>query len=116
MDSLILVGGPTYSPVLREMLKEQITPNVDTSVDPMTAVAKGAALYASGIDSEVKDEIKAGTIALELSYESSSVETMEFVSIKLLPNECSGTIPSKLLWSLPEMIMVGRVVNWKSMK
>ena len=96
LDSLILVGGPTYSPVLREMLKEQITPNVDTSVDPMTAVAKGAALYASGIDSEVKDEIKAGTIALELSYESSSVETMGFVSIKLLLNECSGTIPSKL--------------------
>lgn len=96
LDYLILVGGPTYSPVLREMLKEQITPNVDTSVDPMTAVAKGAALYASGIDSEVKEELKAGTIALDLTYESSSVETVEFVSIKLLPNECTGTIPSKL--------------------
>lgn len=96
LDYLILVGGPTYSPVLREMLKEQITPNVDTSVDPMTAVAKGAALYASGIDSEVKEELKAGTIALDLTYESSSVETVEFVSIKLLPNECTGAIPSKL--------------------
>lgn len=96
LDSLILVGGPTYSPVLREMLKEQITPNVDTSVDPMTAVAKGAALYASGIDSEVREELKAGTIALDLSYESSSVEAMEFVSIKLLSNECIGVIPSKL--------------------
>lgn len=100
LDSLILVGGPTYSPVLREMLKEEITPNVDTSVDPMTAVAKGAALYASGIDSDVKEDIKAGTIALDISYESSSVETMECVSIKLLPNECTGVIPSKLFAEL----------------
>lgn len=100
LDSLILIGGPTYSPILREMLKEQITPNVDTTVDPMTAVAKGAALYASGIDSEVKEEIKSGTIALDLSYESSSVEVVEFVSVKLLPDECTGTIPSKLFLEL----------------
>lgn len=100
LDSLILVGGPTYSPVLREMLKEQITPNIDTSVDPMTAVAKGAALYAAGIDSEVKEELKTGTIALDISYESSSVESMEFVSVKLLPNECTGTVPAKLFIEL----------------
>ena len=100
LDSLILVGGPTYSPVLRNMLKEQITPNVDTSIDPMTAVARGAALYASGIDSETKTELKTGTIALDLSYESSSVETSEFVSAKLLKEECMGTIPTKLFIEL----------------
>lgn len=32
------------------MLKEQVTDKVDTSVDPMTAVAKGAALFASTIN------------------------------------------------------------------
>lgn len=100
LDSLILVGGPTYSPVLRAMLKEQITPNVDTSVDPMTAVAKGAALYASGIDSEVKEEIKFGTVALGLSYESSSVEDVEFVSVKLLPDECTGVQSTKIFVEL----------------
>lgn len=41
LDKLILVGGPTHSPLIRQMLKEQITPNVDTSIDPMTAVATG---------------------------------------------------------------------------
>ena len=100
LDSLILVGGPTYSPVLRSMLKEQITPNVDTSIDPMTAVARGAALYASGIDSEAKEVIKSGTIALDLSYESSSVETIEFVTVKLLKNECTGNLPTKLFIEL----------------
>lgn len=97
LDKLILVGGPTYSPILRQMLKEQITPNVDTSIDPMTAVAKGAALFASTIDCEVSTEsLEDGTIAFDLGYESNSVETTEYVSIKLLKKECKGTIPPKV--------------------
>jgi molecular chaperone DnaK len=39
-------------------------------------------------------------VALDLAYESSSVETVEFVSVKLLKNECTGTIPSKLFIEL----------------
>ena len=56
ISKLILVGGPTHSPLIRQMLKEQVTPNVDTSIDPMTAVATGAALYASTIEVNVSDE------------------------------------------------------------
>lgn len=96
LDKLILVGGPTYSPVLRKMLREQVTPNVDTDIDPMTAVAKGAALFASGIDSDVKEEIAQGTIAFNLSYEANSVQPMEYVTVQLDKAECTGTIPSKL--------------------
>ena len=84
LDKLILVGGPTHSPLIRQMLKEQITPNVDTSIDPMTAVATGAALYASTLDNEVNgDEIQIGTVKLEMGYESTSVETTEWISVKL---------------------------------
>ena len=84
INKLILVGGPTHSPLIRQMLKEQITPNVDTSIDPMTAVATGAALYASTLDAEVADdEIQIGTVKLELGYESTSVETSEWISVKL---------------------------------
>lgn len=100
LDKLILVGGPTYSPVLREMLREQVTPNVDTDIDPMTAVAKGAALFASGIDSEVKEEIAVGTVALNLSYEANSVQPMEYVTVQLDKNECTGNIPDKLFMEL----------------
>lgn len=100
LDKLILVGGPTYSPILREMLREQITPNVDTSIDPMTAVAKGAALFASGIDTEVKEEIASGTIALNLSYEANSVQPMEFVTVQLAKSECTGTIPTQIFVEL----------------
>ena len=100
LDKLILVGGPTYSPVLREMLREQVTPNVDTDIDPMTAVSKGAALFASGIDSEVKEEIAVGTIALNLSYEANSVQRMEYVTVQLDKDECTGNIPEKLFVEL----------------
>lgn len=84
INKLILVGGPTHNLLIRQMLKEQITPNVDTSIDPMTAVATGAALYASTLDAEISDdEIQIGTVKLELGYESTSVETSEWVSVKL---------------------------------
>lgn len=84
ITKLILVGGPTHSPLIRQMLREQVTPNVDTSIDPMTAVATGAALYASTMDAEVYDkEIKVGTVKLDVSYESTTVEMAEYVPVCL---------------------------------
>ena len=84
ITKLILVGGPTHSPLIRQMLREQITPNVDTSIDPMTAVAVGAALYASTLDADVSDEdVEVGTVMLEVGYEATTVEETEWVSVKL---------------------------------
>ncbi len=82
LDSLILVGGPTFSPVLRKMLEGQIC-KPDTSADPMTVVSKGAALYASTVDvsEEVREQTRDKTkIQLEIANESSTVETEEFVA------------------------------------
>lgn len=99
LTKLILVGGPTHSPLIRQMLREQITPNVDTSIDPMTAVATGAALYASTIDAVVKDEdIKQDTIRFEVGYESTTVETSEWVSVKLL-DDSVGSVMVELVRS-----------------
>ena len=100
LDKLILVGGPTFSPVLRQMLREQITPNVDTDIDPMTAVARGAALFASGIDSKVKEEVTTGTALFKLDYRANSVDTLEFVSVQLAREECTGEIPDPLFIEL----------------
>lgn len=88
INKLILVGGPTHSPLIRQMLKDQITTNVDTDIDPMTAVATGAALYASTMDADVSDtDVEVGTVMLEVGYESTSVETSEWVSVSL-PSNC----------------------------
>lgn len=102
LNSLILVGGPTFSPVLRELLATQIC-SPDTSVDPMTVVARGAALYASqfNIDEAIVDEVRDETkIQLEISYESQTVETEEMVVVKLNKLKTKGEIPSKLFVNL----------------
>ncbi len=99
LGALILVGGPTYSPILRRMLKEQITDKVDTSVDPMTVVAKGAALFASTIS--VSDEVKETTrdktkLQLDIKYEATTVELDEMVNLKVLNEKTTRTFPEKI--------------------
>ncbi len=87
INKLILVGGPTHSPLIRQMLREQVTPNVDTSIDPMTAVATGAALYASTLDADLSDnKVEVGTVELAVGFEATTVETTEWVSVSLKTN------------------------------
>lgn len=96
LSALILVGGPTYSPIVRKMLEQQIC-KPDTSVDPMTVVAKGAAIYASTIK---KDEttitVDTSKIQLDISYEATSVEEEEFITVKILDDKTEGDIPDKV--------------------
>ena len=95
LDALILVGGPTLSPIVRVMLQKQIC-KPDTSANPMTVVATGAALYASTVDvsEEVREQTRDKTkIQLEIANESSTVETEEFVPIKILADKTEGEIP-----------------------
>ena len=99
LGALILVGGPTYSPILRRMLREQITDKVDTSVDPMTVVAQGAALFASTIS--VSDEVKETTrdktkLQLDIKYEATTVELDEMVNLKVLKEKTTGAFPEKI--------------------
>ena len=86
LETLILVGGPTRTPLLRQMIMDQITPNIDTHKDPMTVVAEGAALYASTVDipeSIIANNRDNKAINLQIKFESSSVELNEFVSVKI---------------------------------
>jgi len=99
LGALILVGGPTYSPILRRMLIEQITDKVDTSVDPMTVVAKGAALFAStiSVSEEVEEKTRDKTkLQLDIKYEATTVELDEMVNVKVLKDKTSGKFSDKV--------------------
>ncbi len=111
LDSLILVGGPTYSPILRKMLEEQIT-KPDVSVDPMTVVSRGAALFASTIDSKTI-EIDPTKIQLELGYEATTVEEDLFVTIKILKDKTEGEVPEKIFVDITRS---GQSSQWSSGK
>lgn len=77
IDALLLVGGPTLSPYLRKRLSDAST-GLDIplrhDLDPMTVVARGAALYASTrlipVDEHASRQraTQTGTYSLKLDY------------------------------------------------
>jgi len=99
LGALILVGGPTYSPILRRMLKQNVSNKIDTSIDPMTAVANGAALFAStiNISEEIIEESRdKDKIQLGIGYDPTTVELEQWVTIKLLKDKTTGHIPAQV--------------------
>jgi molecular chaperone DnaK len=100
IDTICLVGGDTYSPVLRKMLKEQITDKIDVSIDPMTVVAKGAALYASINDLGMAQIASTSTIALDLKYESATIEEHTLINFKINSALTTFSIPEKVYATL----------------
>jgi len=117
LETVILVGGPTFLQTMRRMLIEQITPNIDFSIDPMTAVAKGAALFASAkdipSDIQIRDKTK---IQLKLKYQETTVETDEKLGIKVERALTVGEVPQKVFvevarndkaWSSGRIELVG---------
>jgi len=79
IDRIILIGGPSRTPYLQQQLKEQLGIPLEASIDPMTAVAQGAAVYAATV--EVPPEIAsqvvvpvaaAGEHHIQLAYDRSS--------------------------------------------
>ena len=56
INEIILVGGSTLIPLVRTLLKETTGIKVNTAVDPITAVAVGAAFYAANKYYEPKNQ------------------------------------------------------------
>jgi len=97
LKTVLMVGGPTRSETLRNMAKEQITSNMNVSIDPMTAVAQGAALFASTRDvPEGIVKIDKTKIQLTLRYPETTVETEENVGIRVNRDKTEGQIPNTL--------------------
>jgi len=73
IEKLILVGGPTLTPILRDMLSDKLGIPLEFSVDPLTVVACGAAVFA-GTQRIPEDiipppPVRAGQYKVELDYE-----------------------------------------------
>ncbi|MGI5379678.1 Hsp70 family protein [Streptomyces sp. CA-251387] len=79
IDRLLLVGGATLSPGLRELLADPVEgPGIplDHTQDPTTVVARGAAVFARTIRLPKKPQQAApGEFAIELHYPAQSVDT-----------------------------------------
>lgn len=49
ISRVVLVGGPAHMPIIKQSVAEQLAPIAEGNGDPMTLVARGAALYAATI-------------------------------------------------------------------
>ncbi len=77
IERIVFVGGPTNYKPLRDRVAGELAIAVDTDVNPMTAVAEGASIYAESIDwSSGRHERKASKemvqtdIGLALKYDA----------------------------------------------
>lgn len=49
LDTIVFIGGPSRIPLIKEMVGEALNVPVDLKIDPMTAVAIGAAYHAESL-------------------------------------------------------------------
>ena len=88
VDYLILVGGSTISPIVRESLENEFDIPLKYDIDPTTVVAKGAALYAGDIPDPGYHPPKISKFGLKLNYEATGPIDEEFyVSGEILSTE-----------------------------
>ncbi|MHA1789118.1 MAG: molecular chaperone DnaK [Candidatus Helarchaeota archaeon] len=86
VDKIILVGGPTRMPSVRERFKKIFGKEPEGGIDPMECVAMGAAIQAGVLTGEVDD-----IVLLDVTPLSLGVETLGGVFTKLI--ERNSTIP-----------------------
>jgi molecular chaperone DnaK len=81
---IILVGGTTLIPFIKQKLEDTLKIKVDSSVDPLTVVANGACIFAIGqkIPKEFLQATpkKAGIHSIDLHYASLTSDTEESVT------------------------------------
>jgi len=70
IDKVILVGGPTRMPIVQKFVEDYVGKQVERGIDPMEAVAKGAAIQAGVLGGEVKDILLLDVTPLTLGIET----------------------------------------------
>jgi molecular chaperone DnaK len=70
IDKIVLVGGPTRMPIVQKFVEDFVGKQVERGIDPMEAVAKGAAIQAGVLGGEVKDILLLDVTPLTLGLET----------------------------------------------
>ena len=94
---IVMVGGSTLSPIVRDMVRSELGRPLEVSIDPMTVVAIGAAMHAGTIDVKPTDaETSTGAFRLEITSPKLSDETPYAFVARLVPPEGSYSAGMKV--------------------
>jgi molecular chaperone DnaK len=87
LQALLLVGGPTLTPYIRTAIEHELGIRPDSSLDPMTVVAQGAALFAATqrLQQSPRAAAGAGQVSVQFHYSPVSDSTEVDVGISLQP-------------------------------
>jgi molecular chaperone DnaK len=103
IQQVVLVGGSTYLPIVRQQIVEQLGVSINTSIDPSTAIVVGAAYYASNKyyepivtvphDADAilnsvfsNDDASVADVDVQLTCNSNSRDTEELLMITCIGN------------------------------
>ncbi len=85
LQFVLLVGGVTYTPYIRQRIEEALQVPVNCEINPTTAVAIGAAYYAATKPKEQSVQKASSTfsVAVKASYNKASKEPEEYFAAKV---------------------------------
>jgi molecular chaperone DnaK len=86
LDRVLLVGGPTQMPYVRRSIGDALGAKVDFSLDPMTVVAYGAALYGATVERTAvapRAATTAGKLSVRLAFDPVSTSLEAAVAGKI---------------------------------
>lgn len=91
IEKILMVGGSSLFPWLRDRLRDEFGLPLEFSIDPITVVARGAAIFAGTQKLGTSAiEAPAGSFKLELEYEPMGFDTDPMVGGKVIHPEDSG--------------------------
>lgn len=88
IDNIVLVGATTRTPLIQKKVEEFFGKKPERGVDPMEAVARGAAIQGGVLAGEIKD-----IVLLDVTPLTLGIETLGGVMTPLIPR--NTTIPTR---------------------
>ena len=99
LDRIVFIGGPTQFKPLRDYVCAEIGVPADVKIDPMTAVAEGAAVFAESIDWSTSKRLRksprgamsvASGVRLSFEFASRTPESQTRIVVKCPEHHLSG--------------------------